>query len=73
MVDSFFLNGLVIEIRYEDDWRESAVYIYDCISEMEVEEKDSIINYLYNEGLISDRRIRAEIIRGEDMDMTDWD
>ena len=69
MVDSFFLNGLVIEIRYEEDWRKSAIYIYDCISEMETEEKDAIINYLYNEGLISDRRIRAEIIRGEDMDM----
>ena len=64
------INGLFVEIYdakpEENFWGNHKIYIYDCLSDLADKERDSIINYLYEEGFIDDRRTRCEIIRGED-------
>tara|TARA_Y100000310_G_scaffold336480_1_gene421112 strand:+ start:342 stop:548 length:207 start_codon:yes stop_codon:yes gene_type:complete len=67
VVNSFYLNGLVVEIRHEESWEDSSIYIYDCLSNLSKAEQKAMVEYLYNEGLIEDRRIRTEVVRGEDM------
>ena len=64
------VNGLFAEI-YESNieegfWGNKKIYIYDCFSDLADVERDAIINYLYEEGFIDDRRTRCEVIRGED-------
>ena len=56
MVDSFYLNGLIIEIKHEEKWQDCAIYIYDCLSNVNKAEERAIVEYLYNEGLIEDRK-----------------
>lgn len=64
------VNGLYTEIYEakpkEEFWGNKKVYIYDCLSDLADVERDSIIDYLYMEGFIDDRRTKCEIIRGED-------
>jgi hypothetical protein len=63
-----FLNGFYIEVTLseDEDWQKDAIYIYDCLSSMREEERDSLIEYLYSEGFVQDRKTRCEVIRGED-------
>tara|TARA_Y100000310_G_C20684877_1_gene818341 strand:- start:1634 stop:1864 length:231 start_codon:yes stop_codon:yes gene_type:complete len=64
------VNGLFAEVYdanpQEGFWGNKKVYIYDCLSDLADAEKDIIINYLYEEGFIDDRRTKCEVIRGED-------
>ena len=64
------VNGLFIEVYdakpEENYWGNHKVYIYDCLSDLADVERDFIINYLYEEGFIDDRRTKCEVIRGED-------
>jgi len=63
-------NGLFVEVYDKDPtenfWKDKKIYIYDCLSDLSEKERDSIINYLYEEGFVDDRRIEFEVIRGED-------
>jgi hypothetical protein len=64
------VNGLYTEI-YEDNpeegfWDNKKIYIYDCLSDLSDKEKEHIIDYIYNEGFIDDRRTQCEVIKGED-------
>jgi len=64
------VNGLYVEIYdakpEENFWGNHRIYIYDGLSDMSDRERDSILNYLYEEGFIDDRRTNCQIIRGED-------
>ncbi|MAF25942.1 hypothetical protein CL634_10260 [bacterium] len=64
------VNGLLIEVYdsnpEENFWENRTVYVYDCLSDLTDKERDIIVNYLYSEGFIDDRRTRCEVIRGED-------
>ena len=62
----FSVIGYPIDIKHAEFWKDEAVYIYDCLGKMNEKQKDYIVNYLFNEGLIQDRRTRTEVIRGED-------
>lgn len=57
------LNGLIIEVHRSDseDWRRDIVYIYDPLRSMKENEDDNIIDYLYSEGFIIDRRTHCQI------------
>ena len=68
MSTELFLNGFYIEVTLseDEDWQKDAIYIYDCLSSMREEERDSLIEYLYSEGFVQDRKTRCEVIRGED-------
>lgn len=70
LVHSIVVNGLIVEVydrNPEDDfWGDKRIYIYDCLSDLTDKEKDIVINYLYSEGFIDDRRIDCQVIRGED-------
>jgi len=67
-VVELFLIGLYIEIKTseDEDWQKDVVYIYDCLSNLSDKERDSVIDYLYNEGFIQDRKTCCQVIRGED-------
>ncbi len=64
------INGLFAEIYdaepKENYWGNHKIYIYDCLGDLADVERDVIINYLYEEGFIDDRRTNCQIIRGED-------
>ena len=61
-----FVLGYLIEIKRSVFWKEEVIYIYDCVSNLSEKQEKCIINYLFNEGIIQDRRIKTEVIRGED-------
>ena len=69
-IHSIVINGLIVEIYdknpAEDFWGDKKIYIYDCLSDLTDKERDLLINYIYDEGFIDDRRIECEVIRGED-------
>ena len=64
------VNGIFAEVYEskpeEEYWGNKKIYIYDCLSDLADVERDKIIDYLYEEGFIDDRRTKCEIIRGED-------
>jgi len=70
-------NGLLADV-FEDvfcpdtpapsgHWLNEKVYIYDCLSGSTEKEKNAMMEYLYEEGFIQDRRTKCTVIRGEDM------
>ena len=63
-------NGIFVEIYdvkpEENFWGNHRIYIYDGLSDLSDVERDKILDYLYEEGFIDDRRTQCEIIRGED-------
>ena len=69
------VNGFIAEIfknvprdsNYpEDHWWGYQIYIYDGLSDGTEEEALRVVEYLYNEGFIPDRRVEYTVIRGED-------
>ena len=65
-VERLAINGVVVEIHYDKtgNWKKDKVYIYDCTEELLDEESDSMIEYLYEEGFIMDRRTEKTVVRG---------
>ena len=67
------INGLLIEIKQEPSikypaghWKRKKIYIHDVIeSGLGDPETIAIIEYLYEEGFIEDRRTPYEIIKPE--------
>lgn len=61
------VNERMTEIQYDSEeyWKETKIYIYDPQVEVSEEESMIIIEYLYNEGFIQDRRIPYELVRIE--------
>ena len=60
------LNKRVVEVYTSpESWTKDKVYIYDPQLKVTEEEKNQIIDYLYSEGFIEDRRIKSEFVRIE--------
>lgn len=57
------LNGLLIEVYLSDsgDWGNDSVLIWDVFCDVSDEEKEIIMQYLFDEGFISDRRTKCQI------------
>lgn len=57
------LNGLLIEVYISEtgDWGLDNVLIWDVFGDVSAEEKEVIMQYLFDEGFISDRRTRCQI------------
>jgi hypothetical protein len=55
--------GYTVEIFNCRHWSSSEVRIYDFMQLMTEAERDSIIEYVYNEGFIEDRRVLVKIIK----------
>ena len=65
-----FLNGIPVEIKDDPSvhfpagsWLRTVIYIYDSLNNITKKEIHSIIEYLYNEGFIMDRRTSFKIIK----------
>jgi len=71
-MNHLFLNGVSIEIKCPTDqkvgeprnWKDDKVYIYDSLGDVSEKEVSLIIDYLYNEGFILDRRTAYNVIKG---------
>tara|TARA_Y100000592_G_scaffold93984_1_gene158060 strand:+ start:5635 stop:5838 length:204 start_codon:yes stop_codon:yes gene_type:complete len=60
------LNKRVVEVYTSpESWTKDKVYIYDPQLQVTEEEKNQIIDYLYSEGFIEDRRTKSEFVRIE--------
>ena len=60
------LNKRVVEVYTSpESWTKDKVYIYDPQLQVTEEVKNQIIDYLYSEGFIEDRRIKSEFVRIE--------
>jgi len=60
------LNKRVIEVyTSSESWTKDRVYIYDPQLQVTREEENQIIDYLYSEGFIEDRRTKSELVRIE--------
>ena len=65
------INGLLIEIKQEPSikypaghWKRKKIFIHDVIeSGLSENEVVAIIQYLYDEGFIDDRRTEYEVIK----------
>ena len=71
-MDLIFVNDLPIEIKHESPdpsnptyhWSHDKIYIHDTLREpLTGQEVDVVIEYLYNEGFIQDRRTPHTIVR----------
>jgi len=57
------VNGLLVEvyISKSGDWGQDSVLIWDVFSDVSDNEKEIIMQYLFDEGFISDRRTKCQI------------
>ena len=70
LIHSVVINGLIVEI-YDSDpekdfWGNKIIFIYDCLGDLTDKEKDIVVNYIYDEGFVDDRRTECQVISGED-------
>ena len=58
----------MLELHYDKmgNWKNDKIYIYDCTEELSDIEAEAMVDYLYSEGFILDRRIKMTIVRGLD-------
>ena len=70
LLHTIVINGLHIEVYDKDPkeefWGNKKIYIYDCLSDLSEKERDMIIDYIYTEGFVDDRRTECAVLRGED-------
>jgi len=65
------VNSLFVEIYDKptgvpDNWQSKAIKIYDPLESITEERERIVIQYLYDEGFIEDRRTDYEVVTGED-------
>jgi len=66
------INSLFVEIyapgnaSVPESWESQAIRIYDPLEAVTEEHERNVIQYLFDEGFIEDRRIKCDIITGED-------
>ena len=62
--EEIVVSGLLVEIRRDKTgkWQEDELFIFASEEGLEDAEVANIINYLYEEAFIMDRRINYEII-----------
>ena len=58
-------NRMVELYKSPEHWTKDKVYIYDPKLQVTKAEKAKIIDYLYSEGFIEDRRTPSELVRIE--------
>jgi hypothetical protein len=65
-IEKLVLKGILVEIHYDKTgrWTQDKVYIYDCTEELPEEEANTLMDYLYQEGFLMDRRTKMTIVRG---------
>jgi len=65
-IDKLILNGISVEVHHDKtgSWKKDKIYIYDCTEELPEEEAQRMVDYLYQEGFIMDRRTEMTIVRG---------
>ena len=70
LIHTILVNGLHIEVYdknpEENFWDNKKIYIYDGLSDLTEKEKGMIIDYIYAEGFIDDRRTECAVLSGED-------
>lgn len=57
------VNSFSIDLYEDLDWRKSSMFVYDPDNKIIDQDLESIINYLYDEAFIKDRRINYAIFK----------
>ena len=62
---SLILNGLLVEVYLspEEDWRFDDVLIWDMMGDLIIREETLIMQYLFDEGFIKDRRTQCHVTK----------
>ena len=68
------INALFVEIYDKGPrihypagyWKSKAVRIYDPLETVTEEQQKKVIQYLYDEGFIEDRRVECSVVTGDD-------
>jgi len=66
LVHSLFVEVYDKPTGVPDYWKSKAIRIYDPLEAVTEEQEKAVVQYLYSEGFIEDRRTDCEIIIGED-------
>ena len=66
LVNSFFVEVYDKPTGVPDHWKSKAIRIYDPLETVTEEQEKAIIQYLYSEGFIEDRRTDCKTVTGED-------
>lgn len=66
LVNSLFVEVYDKPTGVPDSWKSKAIRIYDPLGTVTEEHEGTVIQYLYDEGFILDRRIDCDVIAGED-------
>jgi hypothetical protein len=77
-IGEIVINGLIIEIFEgieregkpypKGHWMGEQIYIYDGLSDAADNEITAVLDYLYEEGFIQDRRTSFTVIRADDFE-----
>ena len=65
--DALLVDGVAIVIRCDKsgNWKNDEIEIYDPIENLTKSRIISLVNYIYEEGYIVDRRVKVQIIDKE--------
>ena len=66
LVNNFFVEVYDKPTGVPDYWKSKGVRIYDPLEDITEKQERYIVQYLYDEGFIQDRRVDSEVITGED-------
>ena len=66
LVHSLFVEIYDKPTGVPEHWKSRAIRIYDPLEDVTEEQERLVIQYLYDEGFIEDRRTDCEIVTGED-------
>ena len=62
---SLVYNGFMVKVNLSDYWKTDKITVYDPLNEMRAGIDDrNILQYLYDEGFIQDRRTECVILSG---------
>jgi ribosomal protein S8 len=66
MNQRLIVKNYLIEIKRGEHWMQDKVYIYDSCLNLPEKLEATILEYLYDEGFIQDRRTEYTVVRVED-------
>ena len=66
LVNSLFVEVFSKPVGVPEHWKSKAIRIYDPQETVTEKHERTVIQYLYDEGFIEDRRTDCDVVRGED-------
>ena len=68
LVNNLFVEVYQKPVGTQGYWKSKAIRIYDPLETVSEEQERLVVQYLYDEGFIEDRRTDLEVVKGKDCD-----